>query len=203
MPEALKQFLSVFESKLTDYPSFKMSFSKIDEAIKNAQWLAGEKWEVVVNIVTEINLLCDSLNMNFLFNSSRKLFSIGYHVDDRCLDNSYYDLLASEARIASFVAIAKNDVPLEHWWALGRPFGYLYGRHVLMSWGGTMFEYLMPILFKKTYSDSLMDVACKHAVECQIIYAKHRGIPWGISESAFSAIDFIRSTNIAASVYQV
>lgn len=186
MPETLKLFLKAFDRSAH---AGSASFLKLKEAIETAQWLAGEKCGEVNEIVADIKYLCDGLNMRFLYNNDRKLFSIGYHVDDCRLDNSYYDLLASEARIASFVAIAKDDVPLEHWWALGRPYGYLYGRHTLMSWGGTMFEYLMPLLFKNVYPDSLMTVACQDAVECQKIYAERRGIPWGISEAAFSALD--------------
>ncbi len=185
IPETLKLFLTTLENK----GSNKILYDKLEQAIKTAQWLAGEKLGKANEIINDIQVLSDGLNMRFLYNRDRKLFSIGYHVDNYCLDNSYYDLLASEARIASFVAIAKDDVPLEHWWALGRPFGYLYGRRVLMSWGGTMFEYLMPILFNNLYPDSLLHDACRNAVACQTIYAEKRGIPWGISESAYSAID--------------
>ena len=104
-------------------------------------------------------------------------------------DSSHYDLLASEARISSLVSIAKGDVPLEHWWALGRPYRNVNSMEALVSWSGTMFEYLMPMLFNKYYAESLLGKACKNAVACQISYAKSRGIPWGISEAAFSEID--------------
>lgn len=187
IPSTLKSFCEAIEKNMST-PLFPFH-KKLKEAIETAQWLAGEKMGEIREIVLDINRFSDSLNMRFLYNNDRKLFSIGYHVDDCRLDNSYYDLLASEARIASFVAIAKDDVPLEHWWALGRPYGYLYGRHVLMSWGGTMFEYLMPLLFKNLYPDSLIADACSDAVACQKIYAQKRGILWGISEAAFSAID--------------
>jgi cellobiose phosphorylase len=130
------------------------------------------------------------MNMGFLYNQKLKLFSIGYNVTERKLDNSHYDLLASEARLASFIAIARGDVQTEHWWALGRPFGYTAGRWVLLSWGGTMFEYLMPLLFNKSYDQSMLEQACKDAVYCQIDYGKQRGIPWGISESAYSGLDW-------------
>lgn len=189
IPEVLTLFLTTLEKKVLEDSALKTLHHNLKAAINNAQWFAGEKLNEMNAVVSDINRLCDGLNMRFLYNKERKLFSIGYHIDNCCLDNSYYDLLASEARIASFVAIAKNDVPLDHWWALGRPFGYLYGRHVLMSWGGTMFEYLMPLLFKNLYPDTLMANACRNALDCQIIYAEKRGIPWGISEAAFSAID--------------
>ena len=155
----------------------------------NAKWFAGEKVGQVKHIIDEIHSMTNGMNMVFLYNKDRKLFSIGYHVDDRKLDNSYYDLLASEARIASLVAIAKDDVPVEHWWALARSYRYVDGRQVLMSWGGTMFEYLMPLLFNNYYRESLIGEACDAAVHCQIKYGKQRGIPWGISEAAYSEID--------------
>ncbi|MBN9377761.1 MAG: protein ndvB [Chlamydiales bacterium 38-26] len=187
LPPTLKVFLEAVEKNETS--DLQVFYKKLKETLETAQWFAGEKFALVREIISDVNRLSEGLNMRFLYNEERKLFSIGYHVDDCRLDNSYYDLLASEARIASFVAIAKDDVPLEHWWALGRPFGYLYGRHVLMSWGGTMFEYLMPLLFKNIYPDTLMTKACQDAVACQKIYAQKRGIPWGISEAAYSAID--------------
>ncbi|MBS0636940.1 MAG: hypothetical protein JSS12_05475, partial [Verrucomicrobia bacterium] len=159
------------------------------EPFATAQWLAGEKLGLVSQIIDTIDRYTNEMDMKFLYSSDRKLFSIGYNVDDRRLDSSFYDLLASEARIASLVAIAKEDVPLEHWWALGRLYSIVDGRKVLLSWGGTMFEYLMPLIFNKHYKDSLLGEACTAAVACQIGYGRKRGIPWGISESAFSAID--------------
>lgn len=140
-------------------------------------------------LIEKMESIADQTNMQFLYNAERRVFAIGYNVDDRRLDSSYYDLLASEARLASFISIAKADVPLEHWWALGRPFTSVNGRRVLLSWGGTMFEYLMPLLFTKSYEGSLLGEACKSAVACQIDYGNKRGIPWGISEAAFSGID--------------
>jgi cellobiose phosphorylase len=162
---------------------------KLEEALSQSQWLAGEKIGQAEESRHEIDCFSKELNLKFLYNEDRKLFAIGYNVDDRRLDSSYYDLLASEARIASLVAIAKGDVPLEHWWMLGRLYSYVLRRKVLLSWGGTMFEYLMPLLFEKQFPDSLIGEACHAAVACQIDYGKKRGIPWGISESAFSAID--------------
>ena len=117
----------------------------------------------------------------------RRLFPIGFNVETRRLDASYYDLLASEARIASFVAIARGDVPAEHWLTLGRTFGMIGGRRVLLSWSGTMFEYLMPLLFMRSFANSLLDEACRQAVWTQIDFAARRYVPWGISEAAFSA----------------
>lgn len=189
--KVLPAFNKLIETALwTDLPDdIKGWGKKLQEALSRAQWLAGEKIGLVNELIHEIDHFSEEMNLKFLYNSDRRLFAIGYNVDDRRLDSSYYDLLASEARIASFVAIAKGDVPVEHWWALGRIYGMVQGRKVLLSWGGTMFEYLMPLIFNKYYSDSLIGEACRTTVRCQIAYGKRRGIPWGISESAFSAID--------------
>jgi cyclic beta-1,2-glucan synthetase len=140
-------------------------------------------------LIKELEDISSGMNMSFLYNKERKLFSIGYNVSDHRLDSSCYDLLASEARLASFIAIAKGDVPLEHWWCLGRPTTEAFGMIVLQSWGGTMFEYLMPVIWSKNFNDTLLDYACKTAVECQIAYGNQLGIPWGISESAYSRLD--------------
>src|SRR5207344_2712073 len=104
-------------------------------------------------------------------------------------DPSFYDLLASEARLASFLAIAKDDVPESHWFHLGRPVTSVRGAPVLLSWSGTLFEYLMPLLVMRSYPDTLLDESCRLAVRRQIDYAAARGVPWGISESAYNVVD--------------
>ncbi len=156
-----------------------------DQAKQNAtQQLARMDY-----LIARSERLGQGMELGFLYDEQRRIFAIGYQVGERRLDNSFYDLLASEARLTSLLAIARSDVPLEHWWALGRPFGSAYGRLPLLSWSGTMFEYLMPILFTRTHENSLLDRACHDAVHCQIAYAEDRKVPWGISESAFSAVD--------------
>ena len=112
--------------------------------------------------------------MRFLYDSSRRLFGVGYAVGGPVEFSSHYDLLASECRLASLVAIAKGDVPVEHWYALGRPRISLPGGAVLLSWSGTMFEYLMPLLFMRTFANSLLDHACREAVRQQIVYGHEK-----------------------------
>ncbi len=125
----------------------------------------------------------------FLYHPRKRLFHIGYRVADAALDNSFYDLLASEARLASLWAIAKGDVPAEHWGALGRPF-YGVGKHAaLRSWSGSMFEYLMPALVLQEPVGSALNTAAWSALYEQQQYAHRRGVPWGISESAYAAGD--------------
>ena len=123
----------------------------------------------------------------------RKIFAVGYRLDDYegpgRLDSSYYDLLASEARLASFVAIAKGDVPVAHWFVLGRPLTSVEGVPTLLSWSATLFEYLMPLLVMRTYPGTLLDRSCRMAVRRQQRYAEGLGVPWGVSESGFSLVD--------------
>ena len=129
------------------------------------------------------------INMGFLYDSRRRLFGIGYQVGGPHEFTSHYDLLASECRLASLVAIAKGDVPLAHWSSLGRPYVYSSGGGALLSWTGTMFEYLMPLLFTRTFANSLLDWACTQAVQRQIEYGVEKQVPWGMSESAYSSLD--------------
>jgi len=124
-----------------------------------------------------------------LFDETRQLFSIGYHVAENVLDKSYYDLLASEARQASFVAIAKGDVPHSHWFKLGRSLTLAKGNRSLVSWSGTMFEFLMPLLVMRNYEGTLLDETYRSVVEVQRKYGLELGVPWGISESGFYAFD--------------
>ncbi len=133
--------------------------------------------------------LAAGINMRFLYDSTRRLFGVGYAVGGPVEFSSHYDLLASECRLASLVAIAKGDVPVEHWYALGRPRTSLPGGAVLLSWSGTMFEYLMPLLFMRSFANSLLDHACREAVQQQIVYGHLKDVPWGISECAYGALD--------------
>jgi cyclic beta-1,2-glucan synthetase len=117
------------------------------------------------------------------------VFHIGYNASAERLDPSFYDLLASEARIASLIAIAKGDVPQSHWQHLGRPVTQVNGKQVLLSWSGTMFEYLMPALFTKNYIGTFLSDSCYAALDAQISYGAEQRVPWGISESGYYAFD--------------
>ncbi|MDB5735476.1 MAG: uncharacterized protein JWN16_2113, partial [Alphaproteobacteria bacterium] len=129
------------------------------------------------------------MEFGFLFDEARQLLSIGFRVDDQVLDANAYDLLASEARLASFFAIAKGDVPTRHWFHLGRTLTPLGRSSALQSWSGSMFEYLMPSLIMHEPAGSLLALSNKAAVRRQIAYARHLDIPWGISESQYYALD--------------
>ena len=128
-------------------------------------------------------------DFSVLFDSHRQLFSIGYNLNEGRLDPSYYDLLASECRLASFLAIAKGDVGQEHWFRLGRALTRTADGRALVSWSASMFEYLMPLLVMRNWPDTLLDETYGTVVRSQIDYGRARGVPWGVSESAFNAID--------------
>lgn len=130
-----------------------------------------------------------SMDFHFLYNRRRELLSIGFDVDTRRLDPSCYDLLASESRIASFLVIAEEQAPPEHWFALGRLLARSGTAEILVSWSGSMFEYLMPLLFMKSYRGTLLDKTCRAVIERQVRYGRQRNIPWGISESCYNATD--------------
>ncbi|MEA2608625.1 MAG: hypothetical protein QOJ75_868, partial [Chloroflexota bacterium] len=140
-------------------------------------------------IADQAQQLFGEMEFGFLFDPTRKLFSIGYRVTDGTLDPSYYDLLASEARLASFLAIAKGEVEADHWFRLGRALTPIGRGSALISWSGSMFEYLMPALVMRAHPLSLMDQTYRLVVGRQMSYAASRNVPWGISESAFNARD--------------
>lgn len=126
---------------------------------------------------------------DFLYDKSRHLLAIGYNVCERRRDLGFYDLLASEARLASFVAIAQGQLDQEHWFSLGRLLTTSHGRPTLLSWSGSMFEYLMPLLVMPTYKHTLLDQTYRAVIDRHIQYGRQRGIPWGISESGYNLTD--------------
>ncbi len=129
------------------------------------------------------------MDFRFLYDSELKLFAIGYLQGAHALDNSHYDLLASEARLASYLAIARHDVPPEHWFRLGRTLTHAGGETTLVSWSGSMFEYLMPLLVLRSFPATLLDQTYHGVVNRQLTYGAERGVPWGISESAYNVRD--------------
>ena len=152
--------------------------------------LANEiKQEETLRLIEAVNELIVNTDFSKLYDFEKNLFSIGYDERENRLVDSYYDLLASEARQASFVAIAKRDVPYKHWFNLGRTLTTLNGYKGLVSWAGTMFEYFMPYIIMPSYPYSLLEEAYRFSIYSQKEYAKKLDIPWGISESAFNLQD--------------
>jgi len=144
----------------------------------------GEKESAAI-----VSKLIDETDFSKLYDEDKNLFSIGYDMRDNKLIDSYYDLLASEARLASFIAIAKRDVPYKHWFSMSRTLTCVDRHKGLVSWSGTMFEYFMPFIVMKTYPYTLLDETYEFCIYSQIKYAKKLNIPWGISESAFNLQD--------------
>ena len=166
---------------------FKESVSKfLEMSLKNVR--AQEKRALEMHQIC-LNLFYE-MDFKLLYNPSRKLFSIGLRVAENVLDDSYYDLLASEARLTSFIAIAKGDIPASHWFRLGRGLTLVENQGAaLISWSGSMFEYLMPSLVMSAPEGSLLDHTCRLVVNRQIQYGFERKVPWGISESAYNKRD--------------
>ena len=130
-----------------------------------------------------------NMDFRFMYNRTTNLLAIGYNASERRLDAACYDLLASEVRLCSFVGIAQGQFPQEHWFALGRQLCIVGGHQLLLSWSGSMFEYLMPLLVMPTYQNTLLDQTYHGVIDAQIDYARQRDIPWGISESGYNTVD--------------
>ncbi len=192
-PETLAQFENELKRMEAPPASEKDSakaarLTKVQEAMRAALIPAKERALVLERLAAR----CDEfarMDFSFLYDAARKLFVIGYNVTHHQRDGSYYDLLASEARLASFVAIALGQVPQENWFALGRLVTSVGGQPTLISWSGSLFEYLTPPLIMPSYQNTLLDVSCRAMVTRQIEYGKQRGVPWGISESCYNLTD--------------
>lgn len=169
-----------------DFHQWVITFA---EKIASARLAAKALLVGYQELATHAHELVREMEFNFLFDPERQVFHIGFNVDSGKLDNNYYDLLASESRIASLIAISKGDVPQSHWLHLGRPLTMVDGVRSLLSWSATMFEYLMPRLFVRSYEGTLLHASSQAAVERQIQYGHEKGVPWGISESGYYRFD--------------
>ncbi len=185
---------SVLRGLLADHRATTLSLQRDTQAQQGpdgtdraaAEARAGDRLEALAQAFSAMAWQAD---FSFLYHRKRHLFHIGYRVADQHLDAGFYDLLASESRLTSLLAVAKGDVPVRHWASLGRPFfadGFSVG---LRSWTGSMFEYLMPSLVLYEPPGSVVRAACQAALHEQMVYAKGQGVPWGISESAYAAAD--------------
>jgi len=149
---------------------------------------AAERIAVAESLALQAGIFA-AMEYEFLYDRERRLLAIGYNVDEFRRDTSFYDLLASEARLCSFVAIAQGQLPQESWFALGRLHTTAGGAPILLSWSGSMFEYLMPLLVMPSYEGTLLDQTCRAAVAQQIAYGSQRALPWGVSESGYNTVD--------------
>ena len=172
LPPALQHFIEVLPGRLhaavAEAEAIQATLDKL--GARAAEWVSG-------------------MNFGFLYDSDRHLFRIGHDLDSESADSNHYDLLASEARLASLIAIAKGDVPLRHWLHLGRPYRRRRGRAILMSWGATMFEYLMPELYMRHPPGTLLAHANRAAIRLHREFCARLSLPWGISESGYYQLD--------------
>lgn len=143
----------------------------------------------IENLSGDIRRILAAADFKPLFDFRKRLFRIGYHVFLQKPDRGHYDLMASESRLTSFLAIAKGDIPKRHWMSLGRPLTLVRGMPALVSWSGSMFEYLMPNLVMRVPPGTVMEYSCRAAVVSQIRYGRKHKIPWGISESQYFIFD--------------
>lgn len=159
-------------------------------ALASATTAARALSETLCALAERSRALADEMELRFLYDEERRLFHVGYDVSADRLDPHHYDLLASEARLASFLAVMRHEVPPTHWFTLGRPLVSLARvGPTLISWGGSMFEYLMPPLLMRSQRDTLLAQACEAAIERQMEHGRQSGTPWGVSESGYAFLD--------------
>jgi len=192
--EELPAFIDVVSARVasaaeTSAPHQQLRYQRLQKLLEEARQNATELIQSLRTVASRAGRLANAMDFRCLFNSQRKLLSVGFDFDKQELQPACYDLLASEARLALFVAIAKEDVPQESWFLMGRPHALDHGRPVLLSWTGTMFEYLMPSLWMKTYHNTLLERSMREAVRSQQLFVAHQHVPWGISESAYAVQD--------------
>ncbi len=190
--EAALAELTALRERLVNERVDSRILMRVDNLIRAIKSSAAEASALIrrLSAISEASeRIFHAMDFSFLFDNSRKLFAIGYRVTDGALDPNCYDLLASEARLASFVAIAKGDVLSAHWFHLSRALTPVGRGSALISWAGSMFEYLMPALVMKSPPAGLLSQTYKLVVNRQIEYGAERGVPWGISESAYNARD--------------
>ncbi len=198
--ERFESWLELYES-LEDLQTEINSHKSMRMLPAETGWMAGFELAVAVSRSRMQQLLLDieilgtycqdfaEVDWHFLYDNTSHLFSIGYNVQDHRMDGGYYDLLASEARLATFIGIAQHKLPEKSWFALGRLLTNVEGNSILLSWSGSMFEYLMPLLVMPTYDNTLLDQTNKAAVAWQIKYGRKTAKPWGISESGFNMLN--------------
>ena len=174
--------LKLKEERFSSYPTLSRMASEDNS-------YANHMITRIKDLSKKIDHMLSNAEFEFLFNEKRMLFHIGYHVSSHTPDNGCYDLMASESALTSLLAIAMGEVPLKHWYKLGRPLTIVKGIPCFVSWSGTMFEYLMPSLVMKNYENSVFSQTYEAAVLQQMKYANEMDIPWGISESQYYRFD--------------
>jgi len=193
--------LSILKSRVNEVLVAMPAFSSIPASMDETEWLKDfgillhathEELATRTNLIEQLGHDCIDLSdmeWQFLYNTSKHLLTVGYKVDEQMSDPGFYDLLASEVRLCVFVIIAQGKLPEDAWFALNRLLTNVEGRSILLSWSGSMFEYLMPLLVMPNYENTLLDQTYKGTVHRQIELGRKRGIPWGVSESGYNMVD--------------
>jgi hypothetical protein len=189
LPECIEQLRIKIEVSISlgmeNLELRKALLAQLLKARANARQLVAGLHEMA----SQCDRLVRDMDFAFLLDRRRKLLSIGYDGESGKVNAACYDLLASEARIAAFVAVAKDDIPQESWFLMGRSHTVVDGRPMLVSWTGTMFEYLMPMLWLRSYPQTLLDATQQAAVNAQQMYGEDKRVPWGISECAYAKLE--------------
>ncbi|HEY0797430.1 MAG TPA: glucoamylase family protein [Acidisarcina sp.] len=183
------KFVDDLDGRLQAAPYSSGSAEQLRSLLPGARERLTALADNINRIAEDAARLAEEMDFNFLLEKGRGLLSIGYEVETEKLLTACYDMLASEARIATFIAVAKGDIPQQSWFKLGRTHTRAYGRAILLSWTGTMFEYLMPSLWMRSYPDTLVSRTLVSAVEIQRSFASRLNLPWGISESGYGERD--------------
>jgi cyclic beta-1,2-glucan synthetase len=183
-PESLRRWVQAFIDQARE-----QRLDLISEMEGPADKTAELLRERCARLADTASRLAGDMDFTILYNKQRHLFAVGYNLSLGRLDNAHYDLLASEAALTSFLAIARGETPRRHWFQLGRPLTRAAGQVALLSWGGTMFEYLMPHLLLSALPETLLAESLRAAVDRQIEYGRQRHVPWGVSESGYSTLD--------------
>ncbi len=172
-----------------DWDGARLWVQDLEERLVASEKMSENLVQSFKDLARRSDELFQSMDFSFLFDSQRQVFHIGYNVTSSAIDLNYYDLLASEARLTSLVAIAKGQAPQSHWLHLGRPFTRIDGRQALISWSATMFEYLMPRLMVLSEPGTLLGQTLEVVADRQIEYGREKNIPWGISELGYYRFD--------------
>src|SRR5579875_2948600 len=185
--EGLYSRLSVAHSSWPVEPPVQEALDQFFRAVEAARENLRSLADQLQRVIQDSERLAQAMDFTFLVNRNRRILSIGFNVQEAKLHDACYDMLASEARTATFLAIARGDLPYASWFRLSRDFTRAGEEYLLLSWTGTMFEYLMPALWMRSYPNTLLSQTLEACVRVQKNYGEERGIPWGISESGAAA----------------
>ena len=189
---ATNKLLSAISAVQTDTVAAGLlpAILELNSHLISARALVSSFREKARTTIVSLKQIIAEMDFSFLYDGERDLFTIGYNAEHARRDQSFYDLLASEARLLSFLAVARGEVPQKHWFSLGRSLANTPGGKALISWSGTMFEYLMPFIVMKDFPTTILGRTGRAVVNAQIHYGARQSAPWGISESAYSGVDF-------------